>query len=101
MPEQRQPQMRMGMPVAPRPAVAAAALTPKEVFGILRRHILLMVSTTILGFIIGGAAWYLLLQYLPKYTAQTYIKVLPPVETDPIDVVAALANKDIAYGHRL
>ena len=93
--------MRMAMPVAPRPAVAAAALTPKEVFGILRRHILLMVSATILGFIIGGATWYLLLQYRPRYTAQTYVKVLPPVETDPMEVVAALANKDIAYGHRL
>jgi len=71
---------KMAGPARPRPAVAAGALTPKEIFGILRRHILLMVSLTILGFIIGGMAWYLLLRYAPKYTAQTYIRVLPPIE---------------------
>jgi succinoglycan biosynthesis transport protein ExoP len=101
MAEQEQTQMRMVRPVAPRPAVSSSALTPKEVFGILRRHILLMVSMTILGFIIGGAGWYLLLRYLPKYTAETHLRVLAPVETDPMVFVAALANKDITYGHRL
>jgi capsular exopolysaccharide synthesis family protein len=91
----------MFRPPGLRPEVAAAALTPKEVLGILRRHILLMVCMTIFGFVVGGAAWYLLLQYWPRYTAETYLKVLPPVETDPMEIVAALANKDISYGHRL
>jgi capsular exopolysaccharide synthesis family protein len=87
-------------PAGPRP-LAAAALTPKEVLSMLRRHILLMVSLTILGLIMGGAAWYLLRKYLPRYTAQTYIEVLPPVEKDPMDIVAAMVGKDIQYGHRV
>ena len=101
MAEQRETQMRTVRPVAPGPAVAAAALTPKEVFGILRRHIPLMVSMIIVGFIIGGTSWYLLLRYRPRYTAETYLKVLPPVDRDPMTIVAALVNKDIQYGHRL
>ena len=90
---------RMAGPAGPRPAVAA--MTPKEVFGILRRHILLVISLTILGFMIGGAAWYLLRKYAPKYTAQTYIKVLPPVEKDPMTIGRGMVGKDIQYGHRL
>ena len=82
------------------PMPPAVTLTPKEVFGILRRHILLTVSLTILGFIIGGVAWFLLMRYAPKYTAQTYIRVLPPVEKDPMTITAALVNKDIQYGYR-
>jgi capsular exopolysaccharide synthesis family protein len=84
----------------PRPS-AVAALTPKDVLSILRRHILLIVSLTILGLIIGGAAWKLLEIYLPKYAAQTYIRVLPPVEKDPMTIAAALVGKDIQYGHRV
>ncbi|MHC4622893.1 MAG: polysaccharide biosynthesis tyrosine autokinase [Planctomycetota bacterium] len=91
---------RAARPVGPRPGAAAAALTPKEVFGILRRHILLIISLTILGFVIGGAAWFLLLKYAPKYTAQTYLKVLPPVQKDPMTVVSPMVAKDIQYGYR-
>jgi len=80
---------------------AAAGLTPGEILGILRRHIPLMISMTILGLIIGGGAWYLLLRYNPKYTAETYLKILPPVETDPTTIVAALVGKDVQYGHRV
>jgi len=92
-------------PAGPKPPSAArpttAALTPKEVFGILRRHIFLIVSLTILGLIVGGVGWYLLLVYVPRYTAETYIRVLPPVEKDPMTIGAALVNKDIQYGSRL
>lgn len=80
---------------------AAAALTPKEVFGILRRHILLIIIMTVLGLGAGCGTWYLLRKYLPGYTAQTYIEVLPPVETDPMNIVAAQVQKDIQYQHRL
>jgi len=104
MAEERQTQTainRMAAPMGPRgPMPPAVTLTPKEVFGILRRHILLMVFLTILGLIIGGVAWFLLMRYAPKYTAQTYIKILPPVEKDPMTIRAALVNKDIQYGHR-
>ncbi len=90
---------KMGGPPIPRPA--AVALTPKEVFGILRRHVLLIVSLAILGFITGGAAWYLLRRYIPKYTAQTFIRVLSPVERDPMIIGGGLAAKDIQYGYRV
>jgi capsular exopolysaccharide synthesis family protein len=88
-------------PALVRPVPAAAALTPKEVFGILRRHILLMVTMTILGLITGGTLWYLLRRYYPKYTAQTFIEVLPPIERDPMIIGGAQVAKDIQYGHRL
>ena len=91
---------RMAGPPRPGP-VPTAALTPKEVFGILRRHILMMVSLTILGLLISGVAWYLLRKYAPKYTAQTYIKVLPPVERDPMTIVGTQVAQDIQYGYRL
>ncbi len=84
-----------------RPAAATAAMTPKEVFSILRRHLLLIIALTILGLIIAGGAWFLLLQYLPKYTAQTLIRVLSPVEKDPLTIGGTRANKDIEYGHRV
>jgi capsular exopolysaccharide synthesis family protein len=83
------------------PMPAAIVLTPKDVFGILRRHILLMVSLIILGFIVGGVSWYLLKRYLPKYTARTFIKVLPPVEKDPMTIGGGQVAKDIQYGYRV
>jgi succinoglycan biosynthesis transport protein ExoP len=79
---------------------AAAALTPKDVLGILRRHVLLILSLTVLGFFAGGGAWFLLLRYNPKYTAQTFIKVLPPVEKDPMVITSPLVQKDLQYGYR-
>lgn len=84
---------------APGPT-AAVTITPKEVLDILRRHIPLIVSLTILGLIVGGVAWYLLMKYAPKYTAGTYIKVLPPVEKDPLSIVERMAAANIQYEHR-
>jgi len=75
-------------------------MTPKEAMGILRRHIFLIFFLTMLGVAAGGAGWYLLHKYIPRYTATTYIKVLPPVEKDPMDIVAPQVQKDILYGHR-
>lgn len=84
-----------------RPAATTAALTPKEVFSILRRHVWLIILLTILGLIIAGVAWFLLLRYLPKYTAQTYIRVLTPVEKDPMIIGTTRTNKDLEYGYRV
>ena len=83
-----------------RPMPATIVLTPKEVVGILRRHILLIVSLTMLGFIVGGVSWYLLRKYLPEYTAQTFIGVLPPIEKDPMTIAGGQVAKDIQYGYR-
>jgi len=81
-------------------APVSAGLTPKEVLGILRRHILLMIIMTILGFIVGGASWYLLLRYSPKYTAQTYLEVLSPVDKDPMDITSPMVAKQLKYDYR-
>jgi len=101
MAEQKQKAVsKMVGPAGRRPAAGNAVLTPKEIFGILRRHILLIVSMTILGLMLGGVAWYLFLTYIPKYTARTYLRVLPPVEKDPMTIVSPQVQKDILYGHR-
>ena len=84
----------------PRP-VGAAAMTSKEVFAILRRHILLIVILTAAGFVLGGGGWVVAQRYFPSYTARTFIEVLPPVETDPMQIVAAQVQKDIQYQHRV
>ena len=108
MDEQRQKRAQANsgsMPRASRPPATSAgqtpmAMTPKEIIRILRQHILLIILMTILGIIMGGTAWFLLLRYAPKYTAQTYIKVLPPIEKDPMKLGGVQVNKDIQYGHR-
>ncbi len=84
----------------PRPVPAATTLTPRDIFLILRRHILLITSLTVVGLIMGGVAWYLLLKYAPKYTAQTLIKVLPPVDKDPTKIGMGIPAKEIQYSHR-
>jgi uncharacterized protein involved in exopolysaccharide biosynthesis len=97
----------MGEPraMAPRPAMAARAtasgITPREIIAILRRHWLMIVLLTILGFGVGVASWSLFLNYWPWYTAQTFIKVLPPVEKDPTTIQSPLVTQDIQYGNRL
>jgi capsular exopolysaccharide synthesis family protein len=86
----------------PRSASASAqVLTPKEVLGILRRHIILIVFMTFLGGAFGGTAWYLLRRYLPSYTAETYIEVLPPIQEDPTIISTTQVNKDVRYGYRV
>ena len=65
---------------------SSASLTPKEVFGILRRHIFLIFFLTILGLGVGGGTWYFLYKYHPRYSAKTFIQVLSPVEKDPMTI---------------
>lgn len=84
-----------------RPPQAVSTLTPKDIISILKRHILLMIVMTIIGVIAGGISWYLLLTYAPKYRASTYIKILPPVERDPLTIGGGTVAKDIQYGYRL
>ena len=108
MDEQRQKRAQANSVSIPRasrpPAISAGqtpmAMTPKDIVRILRQHILLIISMAILGIIMGGTAWFLRLRYAPKYTAQTYIKVLPPIEKDPMELGGVQVNKDIQYGHR-
>jgi capsular exopolysaccharide synthesis family protein len=90
---------RMAGPVGPR-SPAAASLTAKEVFGILRRHIFLIIFLTLLGLGAGGGAWKLLQIRFPRYTSRTFIQVLPPTETDPMTIGTVQLQKDILYGNR-
>ena len=79
---------------------SSASLTPKEVFGILRRHIFLIFFLTILGLGAGGGTWYFLYKYHPRYSAKTFIQVLSPVEKDPMTIGTVQLQKDILYGYR-
>lgn len=96
---QIQPTNAMVRRPGPRPPMAAVAptLTPKEIIGILRRHVLLMIFSATLGLVIGGVAWYLFQRFLPTYTAETAIEVLSPGTADPMEIRTTLANKDLAY----
>ncbi|MHC4529206.1 MAG: GumC domain-containing protein [Planctomycetota bacterium] len=91
---------RVAGPPRTRPAAQAAALTPAEVIAILRRHFWLMVGATVLGLIVGGVTWFLLLTFFPKYTARTFLRILPPVEKDPTVITTPLVHKDVHYGYR-
>lgn len=67
----------------------------------LRRHLWLVMFVTILGASAGGGGWYLIRRYMPLYKAETVIKVLPPVQTDPMEIVASQVQQDLQYGHRV
>jgi len=84
-----------------RPADEDTGLTPKEVMGILRRHVLLIIFVTLLGFCLGGSAWYGLRRFLPSYSAEALLEVLPPVEEDPTQINQTQTHKDNLYNHRV
>jgi len=91
-------------PAVARPPIVAAqvsSITPKEVAGILRRHVWMIISLTFMGLIIGGVSWFLVLRYAPKYTAVTAIEVLPPGVDDPLKPGKVIGDKDTYYQHRV
>ncbi len=67
----------------------------------LRRHVWLILFMTVLGGAVGGGGWYLVRRFLPLYRAETVIKVLPPVQTDPMEIVTSQVQQEIQYGHRV
>ncbi|MFC1677585.1 GumC family protein [Planctomycetota bacterium] len=108
MAEQEQKQVPMppghaARPSGPRPnpQTTQLQLTPKDIVLIFRRHILLIVSLTFMGIMLGGVGWFLVRRYAPKYTATTIIEVLPPAIEDPGIIGTRTPNKDILYGHRV
>ena len=93
MVEQRPTPSRIGAPAAPtRPAPPAAALTPKEVFLIFRRHIFLIIVFTILGLMAGGGAWKLLLRYFLFLLLSDQVDLKILLEEPYLDVY--LENKE-------
>ena len=92
---------KMAAPAGPRRAPAQVnALTPKDIYGILRRHVFLIILMTFIGLITGGASWFLLRRYLPRYTAMTFLRVLSPTIQDPLVIGRAMQAKDIQYEYR-
>ncbi|MHC4075104.1 MAG: GumC family protein, partial [Planctomycetota bacterium] len=87
-------------PVALRPG-SSEMMTPKEILMMLRQHVWMIVSLTIVGLLVGSGAWYLVRKYAPKYTARTVFRVLPPAERDPMTITSAVVQKDIQYGYRM
>ncbi len=83
------------------PGPAATGLTAKEVLHILRRHMWMILLTTLCGFILGGGTWYCLRTFMPRYTAQTFIEVLPPIQEDPTVITNTQVHKDLQYGYRV
>jgi capsular exopolysaccharide synthesis family protein len=61
---------------------------------------LLIIFLTLLGLGTGGGIWWLMQTKFPRYTARTYIQVLPPVETDPMTIGTVQLQRDVLYGHR-
>ena len=100
MAQERSAASKRRLPPAGQNPAASSALTPREVFAILRRHILLIIFLTLLGLGAGGGTWKLLQIKFPRYTARTYIQVLPPVETDPMTISTVQLQRDVLYGHR-
>ena len=90
-------QNRTGFPAG---SLASPGITPKEILDILRRHLFLIITMTILGAVVGVGLCLVLQRTAPKYTARTYIEVLSPGRTDPTVIGGALAGKDIAYEFR-
>jgi capsular exopolysaccharide synthesis family protein len=82
------------------PAAGGMAMTPKEIAGILRRHIWMIIIFTVLGTIIGGGAWFLCNRYLPKYTYRRSIGVAMPITEDPMKIGTSQVAKDIYYQFR-
>lgn len=91
----------MAPPTGPIATAAATTLTAKDIIAIVRRHIWLIISLAILGFIFGGIGWFLMMRYLPKYTAQTFIRILPPAEKDPTRIGGIQVQKEIQFGYRM
>jgi succinoglycan biosynthesis transport protein ExoP len=82
-------------------AASESALTPKEALGMLRSHVWLIIFMTILGAAAGFGGWHLFRRYVPLYKAEAILKVLPPIDTDPMDIVASQVQQDLQYGHRV
>ena len=83
------------------PRAGAEALTFKEVITMMRQHIWLVIFFPIAGFIIGVLSWYLLLTYFPRYTANSYVEVLSPVERDPLKIGENVIDRERQYNYRM
>jgi len=82
------------------PTAAAMTLTPKEIVGILRRHLLMILLFTLAGLLLGTAGYFAMRRFFPRYTAMTGITVLPPGVSDPRTFNPGQPQKDLYYQFR-
>jgi capsular exopolysaccharide synthesis family protein len=76
------------------------ALTPKEFLMMLRQHLLMIILLTVAGLLVGGSSWLILSKVYPRYTAETYIKVLPVAEKNPTVIIPYATNKEVQSVYR-
>ncbi len=81
-------------------AAGSETMTPREIVGILRRHMWMIILFTVAGTVIGTAAHFILQQLSPRFTTRAQIEVLPPVEGDPMMFNAGQPQKDTFYQYR-
>jgi capsular exopolysaccharide synthesis family protein len=86
--------------LAAQPAGVPDMMTPKEIVGILRRHIWMILLSAITGMIIGTGLFFLLKRVYPRYSTRARIEVMPATEGDPWVFNVAQPQKDTYYQHR-
>ena len=87
-----------GRPMSMVPAAAFTdTITPKEIMGILRRHIWMILLCTVIGAITGTGGFFLLQRYYPRYTAKAAIGILPSEGGDPWAFNIGQPQKDTYY----
>ena len=88
MSNQALPNMSAGRPArrppAPAPTTAAAGMTAKDVVGILRRRIWMIVIVTTICTGLAGVLWFVLLRTASRYTSHGYIRVKMPGQPDVV-----------------
>ena len=67
------PMVRGAMPGGPRPDAAASAMTIKDVLGIIRRRLWMIILSTVLGTMIGVGLWAYFWKFSPEYTSVGYV----------------------------
>ncbi|MBN1125983.1 MAG: polysaccharide biosynthesis tyrosine autokinase [Sedimentisphaerales bacterium] len=82
------------------PMATTPQMTPKEMLGILRRHIWLVVILTMLMSVLSVGAWFVKKTFWPEYTASSGVEVLPQGVTDPMQIEQTSVNKDVQFQFR-
>ena len=95
----------MRPPQGPRPPQGSVAggigMTPKEIVGILRRHVWMIIIFVVLGTMIGAGLWYYYDRYLPKYTSVGTVHVDMPITQDPFGVGTATVSPSLYHQFRV
>lgn len=84
---------RRPAPVAAAPT-AGAAIDP---FKVIRRHLLLLIASVVIGAGVGVGAYIVLLRYMPRYESSIYFKVQPGINnSDQIGNADAIGEAEVS-----